>query len=290
MAISSIFHAKPNAAKCGVDQNAFMKLPNEVIVAILRELSIPDLLTVTILLNYRIHTLARKVLVEKLSLSNNCHLRLFFDQENHWRFTVDLKLTKATNTRLAFTPVKQVSVRMYTSKLLRRPLLYKASLVGPDFVIESDHLVNNLIKSPLSLDVKEPGLHQQRFQQQNIFLAYQISKTPEHMVKARPGERWVEPLGFECSFDFLCQTKKMVQRMFDTLHSRPTRRQIDNKQFTHSLRLPNSSKNHAVAEIGGLFQHKYHYLSPPPEKVVATQLIPIIGGFTTTALDTPLAH
>jgi hypothetical protein len=289
MAISTIFYAKLNASKCGVDDNALMKLPNEVIITILQHLSIPDLLTITILLNYRIHTLAKKVLVDKLSVSNNCHLRLCFDQEHHWRFTVDFKLTKAINTRLAFTPVKQVSVRMYTSKLLRRPNLYKASLVGPDFAIESDHLLNNLIKSPISLDIKETGLHQKRFQQQNISLAYQITKTPEHMVKERPGERWVEPLGFECSFDFLCQTKKMIQRVFDTLHNRPTRRQIDNRSFTTSSRLPTSSRNHAVAEIGGLWQQKYHYLSPS-EKLVATELIPIIGGFTTTVLDTPLAH
>lgn len=285
----AVFHAKQvnlSSKKCGV--NALMKLPNEVIISILQNLSIPDLLLISNIQNQRFHTLAKKVLVQKLSITKNCHLRLCFDQESHWRFTVDFKLTKATNTRLAFTPVKQVSVRMYNSKLLRRPILYKASLVGPDFVIDNHHLVYNLIKSPISIDIKETGLHQHHYQQ-GTFLAYQISKTPENIVKARPGERWVEPLGFECSFDFLYQTKKMIQRVFDTLHNKPTRRQIDNKSFTTSSKLPQTSKNYAVAEIGGLWQKKYHFLSPS-DKLNRTTLLPIIGGLTATTLDTPYAH
>lgn len=269
-----VFHAKQvnlSSKKCGV--NALMRLPNEVIICILQNLSIPDLLITSQLQSARFHTLAKKVLVQKLSLVKNCHLRLCFDQENHWRFTVDFKLTKATNTRLAFTPVKQVSVRMYNSKLLRRPILHKAVLVGPDFVIDNPYLVHNLIKSPISMDIKETGLHQHHYAQ-GAFLAYQITKTPENMVKARAGERWVEPLGFECSFDFLCQTKKMMQRVFDTLHNKPTRRQIDGVSFTASAKLPQNSKSYAVAEIGGLWQKKYSHGSSDKRST----LIPILGG------------
>ncbi|KAG2211595.1 hypothetical protein INT47_008691 [Mucor saturninus] len=270
-----VFHA--NQAffnkKCGV--NALMRLPNEVIISILQKLSIPDLLLTCQLQNIRFHTLAKKVLVQKLVKTKDCHLRLCFDQENHWRFTVDFKFTKATQTRLAFTPVKPVSVRMYNSKLLRRPILHKASLVGPDFVVENPYLVHNLIRSPLSLDIKETGLHQHHYAQ-GAFLAYQITKTPENMVKARAGERWVEPLGFECSFDFLSQTKKMMQRVFDTLHNKPVRRQIDGVSFTASARLPQTSKSYAVAEIGGLWQKKFHYGTS--DKNTNNTLLPILGG------------
>lgn len=273
--------------QCG--EKTLSQFPNEVIVAILQKLTIPDILNMSLILNYRLRSLTRKVLVEKLLDSSKCHLRLCFDQENRWRFTVDFKLTKATETRLAFTPVKQVSMRMYTSKLLRKPVLYKACLVGPDFVEANNaSLLHNLIRSSLSLDVKDVGLHQQHYspKQQRVFLAYDITKTPQDVIKERPGERWVEPLGFECSFDFLAQPKKMMQRVFDTLHNKPTRRQIDGKLFTTSSRLPTNSQQNAVAETGGWWQQKYHYLSPV-EKSMRAQMMPIIGGLTASTLDTP---
>ncbi|KAL9540785.1 hypothetical protein PS6_010596 [Mucor atramentarius] len=282
MPISAIFNnQKYRPLQCG--EKTLSHFPNEVIIAILQNLSIPDILTMSLILNSRLRTLTRKVLVEKLLDSSKCHLRLCFDQENHWRFTVDFKLTKATETRLAFTPVKQVSVRMYTSKLLRKPILYKASLVGPDFVEANDSLL-----SSLPLDIKDTGLHQHHYntKQQRVFLAYDITKTPQDVIKERPGERWVEPLGFECSFDFLSQPKKLMQRVFDTLHNKPTRRQIDNKLFTTSSRLPTNSQQFAVAEAGGWWQQKYHYMSPA-EKSMRAQVMPIIGGLTASTLDTP---
>ncbi|KAL9537865.1 hypothetical protein MBANPS3_011391 [Mucor bainieri] len=280
MLISAIFNnQKYQPLQCGV--KTLSHFPNEVIIAILQNLSIPDILTMSLILNYRLRTLTRKVLVEKLLDSSKCHLRLCFDQESRWRFTVDFKLTKATETRLAFTPVKQVSVRMYTSKLL-------PSLVGPDFGEANDALlVHNLIKSSLSLDIKDTGLHQQHYSsKQQVFLAYDITKTPQDVIKERPGERWVEPLGFECSFDFLAQPKKMMQRVFDTLHNKPTRRQIDSKLFTTSSRLPTNSQQFAVAEAGGWWQQKYHYMSPVAKSMRA-QMMPIIGGLTASTLDTP---
>jgi hypothetical protein len=289
MPISTIFHQKYQSIQQQCGEKTLSQFPNEVIIAILQNLSIPDILTMSLILNYRLRTLTRKVLVEKLLDSSKCHLRLCFDQESRWRFTVDFKLTKATDTRLAFTPVKPVSVRMYTSKLLRKPILYKACLVGSDFVEANDTLlVHNLIKSSLSLDIKDVGLHQQHYnsKQQRVFLAYDITKTPQEVIKERPGERWVEPLGFECSFDFLAQPKKMMQRVFDTLHNKPTRRQIDSKLFTTSSRLPVNSQQNAVAETGGWWQHKYHYMSPV-EKSMRAQMMPIIGGLTASTLDTP---
>lgn len=173
---------------------------------------------------------------------------------------------------------------MYTAKLLCRPVLYKASLVGPEFDHESYQLVHNLTKSPISFDVKGLGLHQHHHQQQRTFLAYQVIKTPENAVKARPGERWVEPLGFECNFNFLCQTKKMIHRVFDTLHNKPTRRQIDHQSFTASSRTPTLSSN-----VGGLYQQKYQFLSPS-DKLMRTEYNPMIGGLQASTMDSPLAH
>lgn len=283
MVISTIFNTKQVNVNTKCGENALMKLPNEVIICILQHLSIPDLISTSLLLNRRIHTLAKEILLEKmLKDSNNCHLRLFIDQENHWKYTVDFKLTKVSNTRLAFTPVNQdTSIRLYTSKLLRRPVLYKACLVGPDFVSEGGHLICNLLKSPISFNVKEIGLHKHHYQQQHTFLAYQTSKTPENEVKARPGERWVELLGFECFFSFLCQPKKMIHKVFDTLHNKPTRRQIDDKSFTSSSRNNNN--------IGGLYQQKYHFLSPS-DKLARADMNPFIGGLTASTMDTPFAH
>lgn len=285
----SIFNTKrspPNKGKA----TCLSDLPNEVIIVILQNLTIPNILNIARLLNFRLRTLANEVLVEKLLNMDNCHLRLSFDQENHWRFTTDFKLTKATKTRLAFTPVETASVPMYTSKLLRRPLLYRACLVGPDFVDLSDSLVHNLIKSPLTLDIKELGLHQQHYalkqQKSTLLFAYRVSKTPENIVKARPGERWVEPLGFECAYDFLGQPKRMIQRVFDGLHNRPIRRQIDGRSNTCSSRLSLQGQRNTVAEIGGLWQQKYQYMSPI-EKFTRTNMMPIIGGFTTSTMDTP---
>jgi hypothetical protein len=286
----TVFNAKQSSTNQG---RCLSDLPNEVIIVILQNLTIPDILNIARLLNYRLRTLANTILVEKLLNADNCHLRLCFDQENHWRFTTDFKLTKATETRLAFTPVEPTSVPMYTSKLLRRPLLYKACLVGPDFVDLSDSLVHNLIKSPLALNIKEIGLHQQHYalkqRKSSLFFAYRVSKTPENIVKARPGERWIEPLGFECAYDFLGQPKRMIQRVFDSLHSRPTRRQIDGRSYTSSSRLPLQGQRNTVAEIGGLWQQKYQYISPI-EKLTRTNMMPIIGGLTASTMDTPTAH
>ncbi|CEP12974.1 hypothetical protein [Parasitella parasitica] len=260
------------------------KFPNEIIIAILQHLSIPDLLIMFLILNCKLRTLTRKVLVEKLLDTDKCHLRLCFDQENRWRFTLDFKLAKTTDSRLAFTPFEPVSVRMYTSRLLRKPNLYKACLVGPDFAEANDALlVNNLIKSSLSLDIKDVCIHQHQYnsKQHRVFFAYQTHKTPQDVIKQRPGERWVEPLGFECSFDFLAQPKKMIHRVFNTLHNKPTRRQIDSKLFTTSSRLPTSSQQNAVAEVGNWWQQKYQHMSPVEESM-RVKMMPIIGGLTTS--------
>jgi hypothetical protein len=285
----SIFNPK-QSSRNEIRVTCLSDLPSEVIIVILQNLTIPDILNIARLLNYRLRTLANKILVEKLLNTNHCHLRLCFDQENRWRFTVDFKLIKATETRLAFKPVKPTNALMYTSKLLRRPLLYKACLIGPDFVDFSDSLVHNLIKSSLTLDIKELGLHQQHYtlkqQKSSLFFAYRVSKLPVNIVKARPGERWIEPLGFECAYDFLGQPKRMIQRIFDSLHNRPTRRQIDGRSYTSSSRLPSQGQRNTVAEIGGLWQQKYQYMSPI-EKFTRTNMMPIIGGLTASTTDTP---
>ncbi|KAI8054899.1 hypothetical protein BDF21DRAFT_431295 [Thamnidium elegans] len=251
-----------------VNRGVITLLPNEVIYTILRYVSIPDLLIMTRLLNQRISCLAHQVLLEKLTSTKDCHLRLCFDQENHWRFTVDFKFTRATKTRLAFTPVKSVSLRMYTSKFLRKPILHKVSFVGPDFTIENEHLASNLIKSPISFDIKQVGLQQQVYAQQVLF-AFKVTRTPENVIKARSGERWVEPLGFECSFEFLAQTKNKIQKVFDILHNKPVRRQIDGKAFT-------TSTSYSVMETRKLY---------PFEKSMRLELMPIIGGLHTSTTE-----
>ncbi|KAI8645096.1 hypothetical protein BD408DRAFT_441184 [Parasitella parasitica] len=283
------FSQKNQALKQCCGEKTLSQFPNEVIITILQYLSIPDLLTMSLILNYKLRILTRKVLAEKLLDTSNCLLRLCFDQENRWRFTVDFKLTKTTDSRLAFTPVKPVSVRMYTSRLLRKPTLYKACLVGPDFAEANDALlVHNLLKSSLSLDIKDIGIHKHHHnsRQQRVFIAYKITKTPQDETKQRPGERWVEPLGFECHFEFLARPKKIIHRVFDTLHNKPTRRQIDGRLFTTSSRLPANSQRNAVAETGDWWQQKYQHMSPV-ERSMRVQMVPIIGGLTASTLDTP---
>ncbi|KAI8881475.1 hypothetical protein K501DRAFT_286380 [Backusella circina FSU 941] len=252
-----IFHAKTSLKKRGV--NVLNKLPNEVITSILTLLSIPDLLSILRLPWSRIHTLAKEVLVAKMVDTDNCRLRLYFDQESHWRFTVDMKLLQATERRLAFVPVdpSNLNMYMYHSKVLRRPNLYKVSLVGPDFAVDDDSfLLDNLLgnKQP-SLDIKDYGVYQKNHQitkLHNILMAYRIEKVPETRVKARSGERVFRPLGFECSFDFFCQTKNTMQRVFDSLHAKPTKRQIDERTVTRTSRLPLGAPNDSVAEASSL--------------------------------------
>lgn len=254
-----IFHAKTSTKKRGV--NVLNKLPNEVIASILSHLSIPDLLSILRLPWSRIHTLAKEVLVTKMVDTDNCRLRLYFDQESHWRFTVDMKLLQATERRLAFVPVdpSNLNMYMYHSKVLRRPNLYKVSLVGSDFAIDNDDqqlLVDNLLgnKQP-SLDIKDYGVYQKNHQinkLHNILMAYRIDKVPESRVKARSGERVFRPLGFECSFDFLCQTKNTMQRVFDSLHAKPTKRQIDHRTVTRTSKLPLGAPHDNVAESSSL--------------------------------------
>lgn len=290
MVISNIFYSKQvNAtSKCGV-KHELMKLPNEVLDCTLQFLSIPDLITITLLHNKRLYTLAKNIILQKLKETDNCRLRLYFDQESHWRYTVDFKFVKAAHTRLAFVPIDEASLRLYTSKLLRRPVLFKVALVGPEFDHDNYQHLHNLIKSPISFDVKTLGLHKNHHQQQQTFLAYEVTKTPENEVKARPGERWVQPLGFECNFSFLCQTKKIIHRVFDTLHNKPARRQIDHQSFTASSRTPALSRNSNVGEIGGLYQQKYHFLSPS-DKLMRTEYNPMIGGLQASTMDSPFAH
>ncbi|KAI8968559.1 hypothetical protein BDF20DRAFT_897058 [Mycotypha africana] len=290
-------HFLPTATKQPLFRHTsgFCRLPNEVLLSICQYLSVPDILNLLYQSNKQLQTVVKSVLINRLLHQDNCCLlRLCFDQESHWRFTVDFKLTKATEGRLSFAPVNQISLRMYTSKLLRKPVLYKAYLVGPDFMTDTSSttyqsLVDNLIKSSLPLHIKEVGLHQEHYPtKQNLSLSYKISKTPSNEPKIRPGERWVEPTGFECSFSFLSQQKNRIQRVMDTLSPRSTRsRSIDYQAYNlawngnHSLVLYPTTRQ--TVEIGGYYRQKYRYISPLDRSIMA----PFLGGLTTTTLDLP---
>lgn len=252
---------------------AFTNLPNEVIYSILQYLTIPDLLMVLKLLNKRLSQSAQQILLHKLNTEpSSCSLRLRFDQENQWRFIVDFKFSKATTShngtpRLLFIPIKPVSVRMYSSKFLRRPMLHKASLVGPSFSHQEERLSSNMIKSPIGFDIKRVG-HGVQVQQEVLF-KYKVSKAPENVIKTRSGERWVEPFELECSFEFLCQTRnKILQRVFHILH-KPMKVEEDDL-FT-------TSSSYSVSETKRLYSF---------DKSIRTELMPIIGGLNTSTMET----
>lgn len=230
-----------------------LELPSEIIINVFRHLALIDLLNVSLIkLNDKIKLLLNQVLLEKLS---TVRLRLFFNQENNWKYTLDFQLEKYTASRLAFTPVTVLPepIRLYTSKLLRKPSLTRVSLLLDGGSYNNKHLRNNLMRSSLSLNIKEAGTYQKAYdQQQKVLFVYNVRKTPNYMTKVRPGERFVDPLGFECPFEFLAQPKSKLEKLADFLHNRPTNYVYHPASSTAAAKICNS--NYQLSEIGQFYR------------------------------------
>ncbi|KAI9472011.1 MAG: hypothetical protein EXX96DRAFT_582584 [Benjaminiella poitrasii] len=270
-----------------------LNLPNELILSIFRFLCLHDTLKLIALLqtrNSRLIGLLRNALVEQLLTTPNARLKLCFDQENRWKCTMDFKFTHLSRHRstLIFRPIEtNLSVPMYTSRLLCRPVLHRVHLVCPCCGTQQDNfLAENLVRSPFPLDVKEVGLHNSSLGHKDVSMNYHVSKTPRHRVPIRPGERWVQLAGFECSFEFLAQPKGLLQRVFDSLHSSATlssRQQQQNSSafFTFSARfLSQYSQEQSPSKSNNGRKGKKSML-------IKKEMMPIIGGLSTTTLDLP---
>ncbi|KAI9027526.1 hypothetical protein CLU79DRAFT_739588 [Phycomyces nitens] len=276
MPFAKVFQQKCHAFKpvdqCGVD---LRQLPNEVISRVLSFLSIPDLLSVC-LVNPRLYLLAIPILVSRLRDTRECHLRLFFDQESRWRYTVDMVLIKATTSKFTFVPIDtSASLRMFSSKVLRNPVLSKVAWAGKEFQSISQPISHNFLSRSLSLDIKQTGHCFKTTELKNKYpfsFTHSVFNTPQNTIKARPGERWVVPQMFECDPLFLCQRKGVWTRLFQTLHSRPTPRGLDGQTFTSSARLP------PKGQAGGL--EEYGTLPNIDGAMVKTNLVPAILNIT----------
>lgn len=207
----------------------FKEIPNEIILNILKNLNSIDLLNLCLIkLDERIKNLINKVLIEKLS---TVRLRVSITQEHNWQYTVDFQLKKGSNdsSRLEFIPVAMNTdiIRLYNSKFLRKPLLMKATLLLDD----NKYLKNNLFKSSLSFPIKDVGMQQVCDQQQKTVFKYHVTKTPKHVIKVRPGERFIEPVGFECPIEFLSQPKTILQKLSNYLNTNHKAQLVEMSQF-----------------------------------------------------------
>ncbi|KAL0074887.1 hypothetical protein J3Q64DRAFT_1757621 [Phycomyces blakesleeanus] len=245
--------AKLAVDQCGVDVR---QLPNEVISRVLSFLPVPDLLSVC-LVNPRFYLLAIPILVSRLRDTRECHLRLFFDQESRWRYTVDMVLIKATTSKFTFVPIDaSASLRLFSSKILRNPVLSKVAWAGKSFQSMSQPISQNFLSRSISLNIKQAGhcfkTTDPKNKKYSFTFTHSVFNTPENTVKARPGERWVVPQLFECDPLFVCQRKGGWTRLFETLHSRPTPRGLDGQTFTSSAKLPPKGQTGGLEEYGTL--------------------------------------
>jgi hypothetical protein len=157
---------------------------------------------------------------------------------------MDMKLAhpKTPSSRLCFVPMARppADFSFFASKLLRRPTLYKVSLIATDE--DLTWLPDNLLASALPLDIKHSGTLSN-----NNGFRYRV--TAPQVTKSRPGERWLHPCRFECDVDLLCQTKSGLTKWFDKLHgNKPRRRRMTALHTTAAEKLP--SVQGQVAELG----------------------------------------
>ncbi|KAI7852742.1 hypothetical protein BDC45DRAFT_512418 [Circinella umbellata] len=162
-------------------------LPSEILLLIFNNLIATDLINMSSSNSYFYHLINQhNLLIHKLKDST---LRLFFRQESRWCCTVDMKLVRHDENRLIFKPVDQdTGFRMFTSKVLRDPSLYKITL--------NDQPVM-LTKKSTSLKIKETTAYRKSLDTMAIF-CYSVHPTPADWAKLRPGERWILPLLLEC--------------------------------------------------------------------------------------------
>ncbi|KAI8089839.1 uncharacterized protein BX664DRAFT_334047 [Halteromyces radiatus] len=255
---------------------SFNNLPNEILCRILSHVLIADLL-----LLYTIPSLNMMVVNELISRFKKCQLgiRLYFDQEARWRYTLDMKLQlvkyNRNTPRLYFIPMASTrnEMRFYTSKILRRPFLYKVCLISTYDDLST--LPENLLNKSLPLTIKQSNKRlysSTTTTTTTVALGYGVSETPYQVTKSRPGERWIQPCVFECDLDWLCQTKSTLDKWFDLLpHCKPTRRKMTDLHFTRTEKLPSESPGQ-VAEIG--IYSSYDDQTIPRYKTDTSILIP----------------
>jgi hypothetical protein len=119
-------------------------------------------------------------------------------------------------------------IRLYNSKLLRKPLLLKATLLVDD---DNKYLKSNLFKSSMSFNIKDIGFQEAQDPQQQLVFKYLVKRTPKNVIKARPGERYIEPVEFECPIEFLSQPKSKLQKLTNYLQTNHKPQLVEMSQF-----------------------------------------------------------
>ncbi|GAB5586351.1 hypothetical protein Unana1_01251 [Umbelopsis nana] len=234
-------------------------LPNEILLRILTYLPTPELLH-TVKLNRRFHQLSANTLVLRLAARPDAlRLRAYFEQESRWKFSIDMQLIAIDQSgKFKFAPVEPMAMRLFESKMLRSPTMHKLSIVGTDFDGLSLNMPENLLPKGKSIPLKEIGQHRLTSTYSRLVpnitttqtaLIYTVSKTPEHLLKARAGERWVTPILFECPLTFLCQSRPAITKVMDKLNARPMRRGLDGRNSTKSAKIPLVSARGIIEEL-----------------------------------------
>ncbi|KAI9492822.1 hypothetical protein BDB00DRAFT_418427 [Zychaea mexicana] len=163
------------------------ELPSEILLLIFNNLTVSDLITACSTSLYFYHIInVHHILADKLKEST---LRLYFDQESRWRCALDMKLVRHDAHRFTFKPINQdTGFRMFSSRVLRDPSLYKVTLDGQNMMST---------KRSTSLKIKSMIAYWKPLDAMADFV-YSVHPTPAGWAKARPGERWMLPLLFEC--------------------------------------------------------------------------------------------
>ncbi|CDH48620.1 predicted protein [Lichtheimia corymbifera JMRC:FSU:9682] len=226
--------------------SSFSTIPNELVLHILRQLGLHDLLVISVV-NTRLYHIGLQALAEYLASSSsspsppsspsflllNTHtsprLRFFFDQESRWQFSIDMVFEKHENNNngsmFIFVPVQQgLSFQMFSSKVLRKPSLYRISLLDESPVDDAEDIMvlDSIMSKPLKLDIKQACGQQydKHVDGQFAIFSYKVHNTPTHRLKSRPGERWMQPLSFQCDPWWLICPRKSGIRLMGLLPSR----------------------------------------------------------------------
>ncbi|CAO3645903.1 unnamed protein product [Cunninghamella blakesleeana] len=270
---------KRNSCKINLHENDLCNhsfLPNEIITKIYHHLPTEDLLQLYSF-NSSSSPLSYLASQEVLKRFERCEigLRLYFDQESKWRYAIDFKLLKQENHTLVFIPIaKPSSMYFYTSKMLRRPMLYKVSFISSSKQTKDGNggvndvfknTPDNLLSKSHPIDIKQLGQFHTMVHHQDLSLLYTIHETPSHLIKKRSGERVFCLHAFQCHLDWLCQTKSFLNKWVDLLHNKPQPRPMSSHQLTKNH--PIQSQIGQVAEIDTLLHpmlinHRHHHKSP----------------------------
>ncbi|CAG8449306.1 3483_t:CDS:1 [Ambispora gerdemannii] len=206
--------------------------PNEILLLIFQDLDLISLLSVCNV-SKRFHQMAT-VALEMRFAEPNLRLNLGFDQEHKWRFNVDFKFSHV-NTQtgnLVFKPAKQqTSLRLFHSPLLRNPTINKISLscrqVSSSNTLKSKSkssstslqsnilpsIPTNFLQRSCKFSVKSCGQQERQRKvyrighglthlQVSYSFTYTVETAPPSIQKLRGGERWVNPIAFECPTSF----------------------------------------------------------------------------------------